>query len=467
MIASFLSLLLPVATVYLILSGTSFSYAPKAVRVGVSVGLGWGVVSLLFFLWALIAGPRHEGLMAIELAILVVVVAMRLSGDSVKTFYHQKENQATAKNPISSHQIILALFMIIVSVSVVEFFWRSFNAPHGTWDAYAMWNLKARFLSRGGALWDNVFLLNFSHPDYPLAIPALIGSRWAQFTFNETPLVPIMVAFGYTFGTVAILYGALSRTNGQFIAAIACITLLGSVRFFTHGLDQYADVPLGFYYLGFLALFAFGEMEEKTKDRLLYIYLAGAFLGLSVWTKNEGMLFFVAAIVGLALFSRRALLPVLVGAAPGVIVTMIFKYSYPISNDLISSNRSADIFSMMIDLDRYKVVLSVVIKSIITFGSMEIGGIPISLAIVVICVIAIIGVQRDSEVVTIGKTIFLTLLVTLTGYIAVYIVTPHDVKWHMSTSLHRLLVQLWPSFLFAIFLLSASEKGKKIQRVES
>ena len=40
----------------------------------------------------------------------------------------------------------------------------------------------------------------------------------------------------------------------------------------------------------------------------------------------------------------------------------------------------------------------------------------------------------------------------LAGYFFVYLTTPHDLAWHVSTSMDRLLIHLWPSMLLAVFL---------------
>jgi MFS family permease len=40
----------------------------------------------------------------------------------------------------------------------------------------------------------------------------------------------------------------------------------------------------------------------------------------------------------------------------------------------------------------------------------------------------------------------------LAGYIGVYLTTPHDLDWHLATSLDRLLVQVWPMAVVAVFL---------------
>jgi hypothetical protein len=43
----------------------------------------------------------------------------------------------------------------------------------------------------------------------------------------------------------------------------------------------------------------------------------------------------------------------------------------------------------------------------------------------------------------------------LLGYFLVFVTTPHDLTWHL-TAFERLLVQLWPSLLLAVMLLTAT-----------
>ncbi|MDP7078247.1 MAG: hypothetical protein QF415_00045, partial [Candidatus Undinarchaeales archaeon] len=45
------------------------------------------------------------------------------------------------------------------------------------------------------------------------------------------------------------------------------------------------------------------------------------------------------------------------------------------------------------------------------------------------------------------------------GYVMVYLITPNDLGWHILTSRDRLLLHLWPSFLFSFFLLVKSTEG--------
>jgi hypothetical protein len=48
----------------------------------------------------------------------------------------------------------------------------------------------------------------------------------------------------------------------------------------------------------------------------------------------------------------------------------------------------------------------------------------------------------------------LALLLVVTGYWVVYLTTPFELGWHLGTTLGRLLLQLWPSFVFMLFLIA-------------
>jgi hypothetical protein len=52
--------------------------------------------------------------------------------------------------------------------------------PHGTFDAFGIWNARARFLARAGSDWGRAFLVDArSHPDYPLLQPLTVARFWA------------------------------------------------------------------------------------------------------------------------------------------------------------------------------------------------------------------------------------------------------------------------------------------------
>ena len=40
----------------------------------------------------------------------------------------------------------------------------------------------------------------------------------------------------------------------------------------------------------------------------------------------------------------------------------------------------------------------------------------------------------------------------LLSYYVVYVTTPFDITWHVTTSVDRLMVQLWPALVLTVFL---------------
>jgi hypothetical protein len=54
-----------------------------------------------------------------------------------------------------------------------------------------------------------------------------------------------------------------------------------------------------------------------------------------------------------------------------------------------------------------------------------------------------------------------TVSLMVGGYTLVYLTTPHDLTWHLTSSAPRLLLQLWPSAVFLAFLAACSPERSK------
>jgi hypothetical protein len=81
-------------------------------------------------------------------------------------------------------------------------FARSSTGLHGSWDAWAIWNLRARFLLRAPD-WTQAFTpdLGWSHPDYLLLVPLTVMRLWAWLGV-ETPWIPFLL--GGVFAAAAL-----------------------------------------------------------------------------------------------------------------------------------------------------------------------------------------------------------------------------------------------------------------------
>ena len=148
----------------------------------------------------------------------------------------------------------------------------SFLYPHGNWDAWAIWNNRARFIFRAAAeYWKDGFnpLLGWSHPDYPLLLPLSIARCWF-YLGAEKLWVPSAMAFIFTLITTGMLVSSLSLLKNRSQGYVAGILLLGTSFYLIHGASQYADIPLAFYFLSGIVLLSLSDQKPSNGYGDLY-----------------------------------------------------------------------------------------------------------------------------------------------------------------------------------------------------
>ena len=262
--------------------------------VAISLAIGWGGASIAFFLWSITLGPRYEGLVGLELALLAMAIMGAL------TFYQRNGLRPSFEfthdtGSTKTERIGGALVIIVLLLMVAQFINVTLVFPHGAWDAWSMWNLKARFLSRGGADWDAFFSLPWAHhPDYPLGISSLVASRWAGYAHHDSTAVPQLVAFGYVMALPVFLYSGLKRFTGHAVALLACATLISTGDLFSMAAGQLADVPLSLLLFG---VYGFIFLCHKMRMRIhggvfLLLFLPEDSLGFRYGLKTRECFFF-------------------------------------------------------------------------------------------------------------------------------------------------------------------------------
>lgn len=343
--------------------------------------------------------------------------------------------------PVASPEPIPHWVVVTVGVLLVCALYRfvvgCWASPEGDWDAWAIWNLRARFLHRGGDAWAETFspLIPWSHPDYPLLVPLTVARGWSFA--GETPLVPQCVGGLFTFGTVALLVATLTLLRGATQGLLAGCVLLGTVGFIDLGHAQYADVPLGYYLLATASVLV---LHDRHPSRGLLV-LAGFLAGCAAWTKNEGALF-VVAVVGVRLLSARRDVPaLLLGLLLPLALLAHFKLTLAPPNDLVAEASRPALFARLSDLWRYLEIAGWFVQYLLLLGP---GAI-----VVLFAYGLLVGWRQDSSAVRVG----LVLAVMLAGYFVVYLNSPWEsVAQHIATSLDRLLLQLLPMALLGFFL---------------
>lgn len=253
-------------------------------------------------------------------------------------------------------RVLLVVALVGASVYFVAV---SATTPHGIWDAWAIWNARARFLFRGYPdVWTQAFspALDWSHPDYPLLVPVSVARAWA-YVGGDDVAVPILLAATFTAGIVSTAAVSVARSAIAWRGVLTAVMILASPAFLANAVSQCADIPLAFYVLTTCVIV--GRATEAG-GRSGWWAVAGIAAGLAAWTKNEGLAFTAIVLVICAAWgyrSRRwrglaAIASLFAGAAPILAALVVFKLFLAPPNDLIAAQSIDHVLSHLRDGDR-------------------------------------------------------------------------------------------------------------------
>ena len=427
-------------------------------KVALATGLGLGATSCLSFLCLVAARGHLDNLPLAEIPVLAVLVTcalLRHSPEKSALACPQETGPWTLAAPVAA----LAVFLMAVATFALD----SASGPHGDWDASSMWNLHACFLYRGGEHWTSLFskLLEWSPPDYPLLLPASVMRSWV-FAGGETVAGPILVAFVFMAGVSLLLFSGLALLRGRLRASLAVILLVGTPLFVARAAQQYADVPLSFFYLATLVLLCLADREREARHGLLA--LAGLACGMAAWTKNEGLLFTICVLLPRIWTLARTsgartcwsrMRPFLAGLLPVALIILFFKVQYAPPNDILGAAGRASALERVLTPSRYATIGEWFLKQAFAFGRWdELRFIPISPVPLLLGALVLFGIRPDARGLQGAMTAAWTLGLTLAGYFFIFLVTPHTLEWQLTSAGGRLLMQLWPSALFVFFMVS-------------
>jgi Dolichyl-phosphate-mannose-protein mannosyltransferase len=402
------------------------------------IGVGLGLSSVLFFFASLASDHPVAISMAGELVISVAFAGLLLRGS------RDAESTSPIASPVSPWlpSLIATIFIqACVVAGVVSI--RSYQAePYGSWDGWAIWNMHARLIFRGGKEWSTLLQqpqIAWSHLDYPLLIPASVARVWA-FAGDDTPFGSGLVSGAFGIGTVWLLVASVGRLRRSEIALTGGLLLLGTPFFVTFSSNEHADIPVGFFILSALVMIA---LSEKSPNRG-YSALVGIGAGMAAWTKNEGLMFalVITIIYGVAVFrhsSKRTFGFFLLGLLGSLLPVFYFKMALAPPNDVASEGMVGRL-GYLFDWSRHRLILSSLWRDGTRFGEWRI--VPfLAMALPLMGKNALWWIRREWIVAAVLATMVL-------GYYAVYLLTPWDLAWHLDSSLVRLLLQLWPAGVF-------------------
>lgn len=442
------------------------SPAAHVLKTFLAPGFGLAVFSVLFILQRVLGGETLRAIDALALALLLI------------SFFPVRRGKGRPPVMLSQdldfsrwlNRCVAVAFGLALCAAVYCAVRSAIAYPNGEgWDAFAIWNLHAKFLFRGGTAWRDGFspLIPWSHPDYPLLIPAAIAHFWS-YLGHESQAIPSIIGLVFTISAAGVLFSALMTLRGRNAAMLGCMALVSTPAFIEQGSSQYADVPLSFFILATVVLVCLGE--AVTSGATGFMVLAGLACGFAAWTKNEGLLFLFALVVArfLAASGHRgarrseresqgtSLLWLVTAALPLILLILWFKHFEAPPGDLFGSE--ASMLHKLSSDSRYGVILRWFGKQFLRFGhwlwvpgTVLVIGLYLTLREAGEMDNTRTGQRPDSRR-DAGATSALALGITLAGYFLIYVITPYDVYWHLRFSLNRLFLQLWPSTVFLLFL---------------
>lgn len=403
------------------------------VALGTLVGLG--VTSGLFFVASLLS--RHP--LAISTTAEFVVIGaliwrLRSRGTPSAT-------EAPAAPAVNASWLDWALATVLVQLTIIAavIMWRVYQAePYGSWDAWAIWNMHARFLLRAGPAWPALMHappIGWIHPDYPWLVPASVARLWA-WSDAEMPAASALVSVELAVAGGAVLVAGVARLRGLTPALLGGLLLVGTPFFVTFSANEHADLPLASCMLAAVVVALLGQAG----------LLAGLLAGLAAWTKNEGVLFAFLFAAVMLLARRRAETraswrPLLLGLAVMLVPLLLFKVVLAPTNDLLASPLVARL-AQAFGFERHRLIWAALWRDGRGFGEWTM----LPYLAMAAPFLAWRGRRRLAGLER-GVPIIAALM--LLGYYVVYLLTPQDLSWHLETSLVRLLLQLWPLVLLA------------------
>lgn len=142
---------------------------------------------------------------------------------------------------------------------------------------------------------------------------------------------------------------------------------------------------------------------------------------------------------------QRSLL-LFLGAAPGIVLTLWFKFFLAPASDPLVKQGISGVRAKLLEGSRYAEIAKSFVEEFIHLGS-GVGHPLILLAILAI----VLRWRMDERYKLPVRMSAIVLGLMFLSYCGVYLITPSDLSWQLQTSFGRLILQIWPSCLLLCF----------------
>ncbi|MBI5234412.1 MAG: hypothetical protein HY880_08665 [Deltaproteobacteria bacterium] len=300
------SLLIPAVTGFLLTSiFLKDDLASGALeRLAMGYGLGTGVLTFQMFVLGLLGLPLTlSTIMSMQVAAWVALFFVLWRSGAVKAAFFARPclERPSAGAIRASVSAVIALYLLAKAGLLVG---ENMLRPIHAVDTWTNWSSGAKFF-----FYEKGFLLDTANEHY-------FGKGYRLFLGHplHTPLLEVWTALWlgrfdevyvkawstfYFIGLVGVFYCALRREADRFHALAWSFFLSGVPLFAIHAVDVYADLPLAYYGLAStVCLYRFVGSGHRGA-----LVLLSLFLGMAVFTKNEGLFLVFGAVLSLSLYA--------------------------------------------------------------------------------------------------------------------------------------------------------------------
>lgn len=340
----------------------------------------------------------------------------------------KKSTFRSGAGSISPVQIILLLVCLLAITGV---FIDVAKRKYGDWDAWALWNLHAKFLTSGSMYRMFTSKLGWASPDYPLMLPSWVAMFW-KCSGNDSIVIPAIISYVVLISIALAVFASLYIQQQTAVGFLFLILFPLDHIFIARSSTQYADTLMALFILLSMILFN----HSKTEDKKLY-YLLGFFTASSGWIKNEGILFFLVFSCYFIFSSwrnRTAIIRYFTGALLPLLVILFFKTAYAPVNGLLKS-QSVDTLLQALDINNY-------IKIGQFYLSLLFTDFPLIIPLIVTAFIL-----DKKYFLSSNSLILMTMQIC---FLSVFLFTTRDLSWGLNTACDRLTHQLYPALIYTM-----------------
>jgi hypothetical protein len=419
-------------------------WSSTLIQISLGTLFGPGIVSLACFL-LLAAGIANSATVWGAQAVLI-------AGAGALAF-RPGQRKAPLSAPTGSwpwNWVLVIAVALGLAALLAAFYATSSVNFDGDWDAFSIWNVRARYLAGGEATWRRAFgaevggrMVGASHPGYPLLLSAFVAAEWIAGG-AVTSAVNIAASLLFALAVLGALVSSIGLRRGTALGLLAGLAFLSTDTFVAQAPGQYADLPAALCFLASLVLW---ESAVSSHSKRLFA-AAGFAAGLAPWTKNEGWPFLIAFLAVAIWRARGAALWTVVGSLPGVVATIAMKVWLVTGTEAMFPTTGRQAVSFLAQPARWWAIAQA-----FAHGLWQLGALPWAHPILLVAaVVFVAGVIPRPERATRAWLLIPIAAVFAADY-GIFVLSTADLTWHLGTSVDRLILQMWPSLLFVAFLM--------------